>query len=131
MELQAKLHIRGDVTVVYCQGRIISSEVEELAGKISSLLPGQRRIVLHLGKAEVERGELLHLAIQYLRAQGCGCQIKLAGVPPSFTALLRESHMERVFEIYPTEDDAITSFTGRARSLAGKNGGSLASQASA
>ncbi len=117
MELKVKLRIRGDVMMVYCQGPIAADDVETLSRRISALLPERRRIVLQVENAELAREDLLHLLIQYLWARSRGCQIKLSNVPPCFAAPLRESHLESVFEIYPTEEEAMASFNRDSREM--------------
>src|SRR6202044_1977565 len=109
------IHTRavGAVIVVEAVGRFTSADGHTKLRDLVHVLTnsGTKKFVLHLERVEFIDssgiGELLRSHFVVREAAG---ELKLACVNAKVMDVLRISHMNTVFEIHPTEDDALRAF---------------------
>ena len=106
----------GDVTIVYCNGRIVfGEEAASLREKVKSLLPQSHNVVLNLGGVSyIDSGGLGTLVGLYTSARGAGGDIKLANLTQRVNDQLQITKLVTIFESYESEEKAINSFKARA-----------------
>ena len=106
----------GDVTIVYCNGRIVfGEEAASLREKVKSLLPQSHNIVLNLGGVSyIDSGGLGTLVGLYTSARGAGGDIKLANLTQRVNDQLQITKLVTIFESYESEEKAVNSFKARA-----------------
>jgi anti-sigma B factor antagonist len=108
----------GDITVVTCSGRIVEgAESIALQRLLDDLLQDGPYLILHLGGVDFIDSSGLGLLVRYTtRVRHAEGALKLCTLTPKAADVLRVTHLERVFEAYETEADAITAFYQRAGS---------------
>ena len=108
----------GDITLVTCGGRIVEgAESTALQTLIDDLLPDGPFLILDMGVVEFIDSSGLGLLVRYLtRARNARGALKLCAVSPKLADVLRITHLDRVFESYASEADAIGAIYQRARS---------------
>lgn len=106
----------GDVTIVYCNGRIVfGEEAASLREKVKSLLPQSHNIVLNLGGVSyIDSGGLGTLVGLYTSARGAGGDIKLANLTQRVNDQLQITKLVTIFESYESEEKAVNAFATRA-----------------
>lgn len=102
----------GRVTIVRCQGRIISGkESESLQEHITWLLHDRRLIVLHLGGVEFidssGLGAMVRALTKTRQARG---ELKLCNVPQPVRKLLEMTCLHKVFDLQESEETALAAF---------------------
>ena len=111
--LQLALHHRqvGYVTVVTCQGRLVSGpEADALLTRIDELLPMNSRILLHLGEVDfIDSGGLGLLVRCLTRVQNAAGQLSICALSPKVSDVLRVSKLDGVLKPYYAEAEAIAS----------------------
>jgi anti-sigma B factor antagonist len=116
-KVKLKLEIREteDVTVIYCQGRIVyRDEAVALSEKVIELLPNIHQLVLELSGVEmIDSAGLGELVVAHMSAKAHDCSIKLAAPRKSIYELLQLTNLASVFEIYATVDDAVLASRGQ------------------
>lgn len=112
MDLQVEVAWKADVAVVRCRGRIVFGlDVDKLRLTVLSLLKETNRVVLLLpGIERVDSEGLAALVGLFISARNRRGELKLAEVSPKCREALRVTRLEKVFEIYETEDRAVASF---------------------
>jgi anti-sigma B factor antagonist len=116
LKLSLETRVIGDVTLIFCTGRIVYGvEAAALSEEIAELLPETRHFVIDLSAVEMidaaGLGELVSAAVM---AQATGCSIKLAAPSDFVRQLLNLTNLTSVFEVYPTLNAATLAFRGRA-----------------
>lgn len=98
--------------MVTCRGRIVyGEEAAALSGRVSAVLPFTHYLVLELGGVEmIDSAGLGELVLLYMRAQACGCPVKIAGPSDKIRSLLELTNLVSVFEIHPSTEAALSSF---------------------
>jgi anti-anti-sigma factor len=101
----------GDVTVIYCRGRIIfRSEAEALSHAVAAALQQSKHIILELqGVTAIDSGGMGELVALHMWAQGYGATLKLSGLSSRLLYLLELTNLTAVFEIFPTQEAAMTA----------------------
>jgi len=102
----------GRVTIVRCKGRLVAgNEVEALRSHITWLLRDRRAIVLHLGEiAFIDSsglGTMVRTLTSTRQARG---DLKLCDVPEHVQKVLQLSHLTKLFDSHPSEDNAVAAF---------------------
>jgi anti-sigma B factor antagonist len=112
MALECKTVMRGEVAVIYCRGRLVFGDGDdELRRAVLDLLPQTRQIVLHLGwVTHVDSGGLGAMVGLYVSARNRHGEIKLASVSPKAQEVLRTTKLTELFDIHPSEEEAVASF---------------------
>ncbi len=117
MRLQLDVARTGDVVVVRCRGVIVfGPEGDELRLTVLSLLKETNHVVLLLdGIERIDSEGVAALVALYVSARNRGGALKLAELSPQCRQVLHFTRIEKVFEIYETEEQAVASFhPGRA-----------------
>lgn len=111
----------GDIAVVTCRGRIVEgAESTALQQLLDELLPDGPYVILHLGGVDFIDSSGLGLLVRCTtRTRNAHGSLKLCALSPKIAEVLKVTHLERVFEAYESEADAITAFYQRASSGAG------------
>ena len=104
----------GRVTIVRCNGRIVAGgESESLREHVTWLLRDRRSIVLDLGEVGFIDSSGLGALVSNLRqAHAVKAEIKLFGLRKPVRALFELVRMHRVFEVFNSADEAISSYKG-------------------
>jgi len=104
----------GYVTVVKCQGRLVSgAEADALLTRINELLPMNSRILLHLGEIDyIDSGGLGMLVRCLTRMQNAAGQLSICALSPKVSDVLRITKLDTVLKPYIAEADAIASAHG-------------------
>jgi anti-anti-sigma factor len=99
----------GDVTVVYCEGRIVfRNEALTLSESVTELLRRKREVILDLTKVDaVDSAGLGELVSLYMFAKGSHSSIKLCGLNSRVHHLLQITNLHSLFEIFPTDEIAM------------------------
>ena len=112
--MQLKLSTRsvGNVLVVDCNGRVVfGEEAAALRETVKGALAQNKNIVLNLKNVTyIDSGGLGTLVGLFTSAQHNQGHIKLASLAPRVDQLLQVTKLATVFELYNSEEDAITSF---------------------
>ena len=116
MSLKISMKSANGVTVVYCSGRIVfGEEAADLREKIKETLATERRIVLNLGGVSyIDSGGLGTLVGLYTSARASNADIKLANLTQRVRDQLQITKLVTVFEVYDSEEKAISSFAAQA-----------------
>jgi anti-sigma B factor antagonist len=102
----------GRVTVVRCNGRIVSGgESESLRAHVAWLLHDRRSIVLHLGEVAFIDSSGLGTMVRTLTSvrQAHG-DLKLCNVPEHVRKVLELSHLTKLFDSHDSEEKAVAAF---------------------
>ena len=101
----------GDVTVIYCRGRIIfRNEAETLSHAVAGALQQSKHIILELqGVTTIDSAGMGELVALHMWAQGYGATLKLSGLSSRLLYLLELTNLTAVFEIFPTQEAALNA----------------------
>jgi anti-anti-sigma factor len=101
----------GDVTVLRCRGRIIfRHEAEALSYAVAAALQQSKHIILELqGVTAIDSAGMGELVALHMWAQGYGATLKLSGLSSRLLYLLELTNLTAVFEIFPTQEAALTA----------------------
>jgi anti-sigma B factor antagonist len=112
MALNVDVSRSADIAVVRCRGRIVfGQEADELRRIVLGLLNQTQRIVLDFAWIEyVDSTGLGVLVASLISARHHGAQIKLAALGPRTRQVLAIATVDRLFDIYPSADEAVKSF---------------------
>jgi anti-sigma B factor antagonist len=112
LKLSLEQRNRGDIIIVYCQGRIVyRDEAAAFSRMLEEVLPLAQKVVLDLGGVtsmdSAGIGELAQLQNQALNRN---VSLKCAGPTPLVRNLLDLTNLDSVLEIHASLDDALESF---------------------
>lgn len=112
MALKLSVKSVNGVTVVYCSGRIVfGEEAADLRERVKEMLATVRQVVLNLGGVSyIDSGGLGTLVGLYTSARAVGGDIKLANLTQRVHDQLQITKLVTVFEVYDSEERAISSF---------------------
>ena len=122
MRLSLNTREVGSVTIVCCNGRIVSGgESDALREHVAWLLRDRRSIVLHLGEVTFVDSSGLGTIVRTLTSvrQAHG-ELKLCNVPEHLRKVLELSHLTKLFDSHESEEKAVAAFyapKARAESL--------------
>lgn len=112
-ELSLDLHTSrlGTATVIHCRGRIVfRNEVAALSHVVTAVLQETKHVVLELqGVTAIDSGGMGELVALHMWAQACGGSLKLSGLSSRLLYLLELTNLTSVFEIFPTQEAALTA----------------------
>jgi len=110
--LNLDISTNEDIVVVRCRGRIVfGEEADELRRIILDLVKKSQRIVLNCAWVEyIDSTGLGVLVASLISARHHGAEIKLAALGSRARQVLTIARMDRLFAIYDSADEAITSF---------------------
>lgn len=113
MALKLSKRAEGDVTVVEAVGRIVlGEETNILREQVKAMLAsGSKKIVLNLAQVDfIDSSGLGALVGLHSTAQAQGAKIRLANITKRFHELLLITKLLTVFDVYPSEPEAVRSF---------------------
>ena len=113
--MQLKINVRtlnDGIIVVDCVGRIVfGEETAELRDRIKALISKDSRIVLNLADVTyIDSGGLGTLVSLYITARNTGGAVKLARLTQRVGDLLQITKLLTVFEVFPSDEEAVQSF---------------------
>jgi anti-sigma B factor antagonist len=93
--------------------RIDASVATDFKGKIIDLInAGNRKIVLNLDGVDFVDSSGLGAIVSSLKAIGNDGDLVICGISETVMALFRLTRMNRVFQIFSTEDEALKALSG-------------------
>jgi len=105
---------RGDVQLVRLRSGGIRDEhdVETFGAELMALteVPGRRIVISFLGVRYLTSLVLGKLIQVHKRLAESGGEMRLADIHPQIQEVFRITHLDRLFEIYDHEDEAVASF---------------------
>ncbi len=114
MALEIMERDSGGITVLEFSGEVTRGEgSNQLRKKLKEALEaGKTRLVLDVSNLRhIDSSGLGTLVTAYAAAQSGGAKLKLARVTERLNSLLQITKLVTVFEIYPTVEDALKSFS--------------------
>jgi len=116
MQLSFETREVGRVTLVHCNGRIVSGgESESLRAHVAWLLRDRRSIVLHLGEVGFVDSSGLGTMVRALTsARQVRGDLKLCNVPEPVRKVLEMTRLTAVFDVHESEEKAVAAFYGTA-----------------
>ena len=105
----------GDVTVLELSGRLALSEGEaDFRKKIDQLIADRRlKIILDMRMVTyVDSAGVGALVAKFLSVRRAGGRFSLVHLTPRSNRLMGITRLHNVFEIYPSESEALASFAG-------------------
>lgn len=111
--LKMETHIRGDVIVLECVGRLVfGDEAAAFRQRIKNILMGTRKIVVNLSEVEyVDSGGIGTLVGTLASTRNQHGEIKLVRPTKRVADLLRRTRLDGVFKSYESDDDAVAAFS--------------------
>lgn len=121
MALSLDVSKTGDISIVRCRGRIVfGEEADDLRRVLLSLLKEAQQIVLNLSWITyIDSGGLGTLVASFISARNKRADIKLAAPSTAARRALTITHVDVLFEFYPSNEEAIKSFYPQPRVAAG------------
>jgi anti-sigma B factor antagonist len=113
----------GDITVVTCSGPIVEgAESIALQQLLDDRLQFGPNLLLHLGGVSFIDSGALGLLVRYTtRSRRAHGNLKLCAASSRIVEVLKVTRLERIFEAYELEADAISAFYQRASASAGSS----------
>ena len=121
MALKLDISRAEDIAVILCRGRIVfGEEADELRRVVLGLLNETKRIVLNLAWiGHIDSSGLGTLVASFISARNRGAKIKFAALSPKAQRVLTSTHVDRLFEVYDSTEEAINSFHPHPEAAAG------------
>jgi anti-sigma B factor antagonist len=112
MDLKIETRQVDGVTVLSCRGRIVFGEESgSLRDAVTPLLSSTHQILLDLsGVNHVDSGGLATLVSLNSSARAAGAELKLVGVGTRLHDVLQTTRLDRLFQVYDDEQQALTAF---------------------
>ena len=112
MRLSLETREVGRVTIVRCNGRIVTGdESESLRAHVAWLLRDRRAIVLHLGEvAFVDSSGLGTIVRTLTSVRQRGGDLKLCNVPEHTRKVLNLTNLTKLFDTHESEEGAVSAF---------------------
>lgn len=121
MALNLDISRAGDIAIVRCRGRIVfGEEADELRGAVLSLLKETKRIILNFAwVGHIDSSGLGTVVASFISARHHGAEIKFAALSPGAKQVLTSTHVDRLFEIFDSNEEAVRSFPPQPEAAAG------------
>jgi len=113
MQLKLKKRTVDGILAIEANGRIVFGDESSLLREEvkRAIADGQKRIVLNLGEVNyIDSGGLGTLVALHTSAHNAGGTIKLASLTQRVGDLLQITKLLTVFEVYPSEYEALEAF---------------------
>jgi anti-anti-sigma factor len=112
LKLSLETRNRGDVVVVYCEGRIVyREEAIALSNLVGEILENQSKVVLDLsGVSSIDSAGMGELVVLHTRAQAKNAELKWASPSPLVRDLLDLTRLDSFLEIHPSLGEALGAF---------------------
>jgi anti-sigma B factor antagonist len=115
LKLSLETRQRGDVVIVYCQGRIVyRDEAAALSRLVGEVLQNREKVILDLsGVSSIDSAGIGELVLLHTRAQAKNADLKCASPSPFVRDLLDLTRLDSLFEIHPSLNEALAAFQPR------------------
>lgn len=112
MDLKIETRQVDGVTILSCQGRIVFGEESgNFRDQVTQSLGSNQRILLDLsGVNHVDSGGLATLVSLNSAALAAGAELKLVGVGTRLHDVLQTTRLNRLFQVYDDEQQALAAF---------------------
>ena len=112
LKLTLETRNRGDVTIVYCQGRVVyRDEAAALSRLVGEVLQNGGKVILDLsGVNSIDSAGIGELASLHSLAISQNADLKYASPSPLVRDLLDLTNLDSVLEIHPSVPEALSSF---------------------
>jgi anti-sigma B factor antagonist len=112
MGLRIQTQVSSNVFILHCEGRIVfGDEGAALRERVGGLLSGTPKIVVNLGGVGyIDSGGIGILVGLFISATNRGGELKLVSPSQHVTDVLRRTHLDTVFRVYGSTDEAIGAF---------------------
>ncbi|HME35641.1 MAG TPA: STAS domain-containing protein [Candidatus Sulfotelmatobacter sp.] len=113
MQLKLTKRTVDGILAIECSGRIVFGDESSLLREEvkRAIADGQKRIVLNLGQVSyIDSGGLGTLVALHTSAHNAGGTIKLANLTQRVGDLLQITKLLTVFEVHPSEYEALEAF---------------------
>ena len=105
-------HVRDDVAVIAISGRFDAQSapsVAEWLEHIAATTPG--RVVVNLADASFLDSSALAVLVRVVkRCRMRGGDVRLSGIQPSVRLIFELTRLDRAFDMFASEDEAVGSF---------------------
>jgi anti-sigma B factor antagonist len=106
----------GDVRVMHCRGRIVARELEPLRDAARSAVNETGRLIFDLGGVKfIDSTGLGMLAVLCVSARKRSGDVKLVAPSPELREVLEVTMLGRIFEVFPTVEEALAAFAKSVR----------------
>ncbi|MFZ0320373.1 MAG: STAS domain-containing protein [Candidatus Sulfotelmatobacter sp.] len=112
MKLSLETRHRGDVVIVYCQGRIVyREEAIALSNLVGEILENSGKVVLDLsGINSIDSAGIGELVLIHTQAQAKNADLKCASPSPFVRDLFDLTRLDSYFEIHSSLNEALGAF---------------------
>ncbi|HEV7550380.1 MAG TPA: STAS domain-containing protein [Candidatus Angelobacter sp.] len=112
MDLKIETRQVDTVTILSCRGRIVFGEESgNLRDAVTQLMGSSHQILLDLsGVNHVDSGGLATLVSLNSAARAAGAEMKLTGVGTRLHDVLQTTRLDRLFQVYGDEQQALAAF---------------------
>jgi len=112
LKLSLETRHRGDVVIVYCQGRIVyRDEAAALSCVVGTVLENGGKVVLDLsGVSSIDSAGIGELVLLHTWAQSRNADLKWASPSPLVRDLLDLTNLDSVLDIHPSLSEALAAF---------------------
>jgi anti-sigma B factor antagonist len=112
MDLKIETRQADGVTILSCRGRIVFGEESgSLRDTVKQVLSATQQVLLDLsGVNYVDSGGLATLVSLNSSALAAGAEMKLIGLDSRLNDVLKTTRLNRLFQIYVDEQQALASF---------------------
>jgi anti-sigma B factor antagonist len=112
LKLSLKTRNRGDIMIVYCQGRIVyRDEAVALSNLVGETLGNGGKVVLDLsGVTSIDSAGIGELVSLHTQALAQRADLKCVSPSPLVQELLDLTNLASVFEIHPSMGEALAAF---------------------
>jgi anti-sigma B factor antagonist len=112
LKLSLETRRRGDVVIVYCQGRIVyRDEAAALSNLVGEVLEHGSKVVLDLsGVSTIDSAGIGELVLLHTWAQARNADLRCASPSPFVRDLLYLTRLDSFFEIHASLNDALAAF---------------------
>jgi anti-anti-sigma factor len=111
LKLSLETRQRGDVIIVYCQGRIVyRDEAAALSRLVGTVLENAGKVVLDLsGVSSIDSAGMGELVLLHTWARSKKADLKCASPSPLVRELLDLTNLDSVLEIHPSLSEALAA----------------------
>jgi anti-anti-sigma factor len=115
LKLSLETRNRGDVMIVYCQGRIVyRDEAAALSRLVGEIIDNGGKVVVDLsGVSSIDSAGIGELVFLHTWAQARKADLTFASPSPLVRDLLHLTNLNSVFEIHPNVGEALTALQPR------------------
>lgn len=115
MKLSLETRNRGDVIIVYCQGRIVyRDEAAALSRLVDEVLENGSKVVIDLsGVSSIDSAGMGEMVFLHTHAQSQNAALKYASPTPLVRDLLDLTNLDSVLEIHSDVGEALAAFQPR------------------